>query len=338
LNVGLIGAGRIGRIHAANLKMFVREANLLAVSDINSNAAERCAVDFSIPKVFTDHRYILDNRDVEAVLICSATETHARMIAEAAQAEKQIFCEKPIALDITIINRTLEEVRQAGVKLQVGFHRRFDGNFRHLHRLIEEQRLGIPKVLRISSRDPKPHPREYIEKSGGIFLDMTIHDFDLARYLIGSEVKQLFAMATVQADTYFAEMNDFDTTLVSLYFENGCFGTIDNTRRCEYGYDQRVEVLGARATAFVDNLTPHRVSLFSAEANQVPQPFFTFGDRYKEAYIEEMKAFAYCILHDEQPLVTGLDGKIPVVMAEAARKSQCEGRAVSIKEIEGVEQ
>ncbi|UCC62143.1 MAG: Gfo/Idh/MocA family oxidoreductase, partial [Anaerolineae bacterium] len=188
LNVGIIGAGRIGRLHAEHLVRRIPQANVVAIADIVLEAAQKCAAELDIPAAVRDHRAIMENPEVEAVVICSSTDTHAQMMEEAAAAGKHIFCEKPIALDLARIDQALVAVEKAGVKLQVGFNRRFDANFRRVRQAVEEGEVGQPHLLHIISRDPAPPPIEYIRVSGGIFLDMTIHDFDMARFLIGSDV------------------------------------------------------------------------------------------------------------------------------------------------------
>ncbi|MBM4431236.1 MAG: inositol 2-dehydrogenase, partial [Chloroflexi bacterium] len=193
VNVGLIGAGRIGKLHAQHLAYRIPGVRLLAVADVFADAAQRCAAECQIPAAFHDHRRILDDPDVEAVVICSSTDTHAQFIEEAAAAGKHIFCEKPIDFDLGKIDRALQAVARAGVKLQVGFNRRFDPNFKRVRDVVAAGKIGTPHVVRITSRDPAPPPIVYVKVSGGIFLDMTIHDFDMARYLIGDEVMEVYA-------------------------------------------------------------------------------------------------------------------------------------------------
>jgi myo-inositol 2-dehydrogenase/D-chiro-inositol 1-dehydrogenase len=334
INVGIIGAGRIGRLHAENLAYRVSEANLLAVSDIFAEAAQKLAAELDVPAAYQEPRRILDDKAIDAVLICSSTDTHARFIEEAAEAGKQIFCEKPIALDLQAIDRALDAVEKAGVKLQIGFNRRFDPNFRRIRQLVVEGKIGRPHVLRITSRDPEPPPIEYIRVSGGIFVDMTIHDFDMARYLIGSEVETIYAAAGVMVDPAIGEAGDVDTVLITLHFENGTLGTIDNSRRAVYGYDQRVEVFGSKGMVTCANETPDSTVVSDATGTHGALPQFFFLERYTEAFVAEMKAFVDCIVKDTPPPVTGLDGRIPVVMGFAAKKSLAEGRPVTISSIQ----
>ena len=333
VNVGIIGAGRIGRLHAEHLAFRIPAARLVAVSDIYLAAAQKCAADFNIPTVSQDHRVIMDNPDIEAVVICSSTDTHARLIEEAAAAGKHIFCEKPIDHDLARIDRALAAVDKAGVKLQIGFNRRFDPNFRRMHDLVRAGQIGEPHILRITSRDPAPPPIAYIKVSGGIFLDMTIHDFDMARYLIGSEVEEVYVAGGVLVDPAIGEAGDIDTALITLRFENGAIGTIDNSRRAVYGYDQRVEVFGSGGCVSADNNYPNTAIVSDKHSVHRDLPLNFFMERYIESYIAEMKAFIECIQQDRTPPVTGVDGRIPVVMGHAARKSYEEHRPVRLAEI-----
>ena len=333
LNVGLIGAGRIGRVHAGNLRYHIPQANLMAVADVRESAAQELAAELEVPNAYGDYRRILDDRDVEAVLICSSTDTHARLIVEAAEVGKHIFCEKPIALDLEQIDRALAAVRQAGIKLQVGFNRRFDPNFGRAREIVASGQIGRPHLLRITSRDPQPPPIEYVRVSGGIFLDMTIHDFDMARFLIGEPVRELYAVGEVLIDPAIGEAGDVDTAVVTLRFEGGAIGTIDNSRRAVYGYDQRVEVFGSDGVVTVANATANTAVLGDATGMHGALPLFFFIERYAEAYIAEMREFVSCVLDDRDPPVGGRDGRIAVVMGHAAQKSLTEHRPVSLDEV-----
>ncbi len=334
ITVGLVGAGRIGRLHAENLVYRIPEAELVAVSDIFVEAAERVAADLQIPAAYQDHRRLLEDESIQAVLICSSTDTHAQIMEEAAEAGKQIFCEKPIALDLGRIDQALDAVDQAGVKLQVGFNRRFDPNFCRAQEIVAAGEIGEPHLLRITSRDPEPPPVEYVKVSGGIFLDMTIHDFDMARFLMGSEVEEIYAAGGVLVDPEIGRAGDIDTAIVTLHFANGALGTIDNSRQAVYGYDQRVEVFGSGGMVAVSNNTADSAVISDAKGAHGSLPLFFFIERYTEAYVAEMRAFVDCILNDTPPPVTGLDGRIPVVMGYAAKKSYEEQRPVKLSEVD----
>jgi len=334
INVGVIGAGRIGRVHAENLAYRIPEANLVAISDVFVAAAEKLAAELGV-SAYQDHRRILDDPAIDAVLVCSSTDTHARFMEEAAQAGKQIFCEKPIALDLAAIDRALEVVKQAGVKLQIGFNRRFDPNFRRVHDVVAEGQIGQPHVLRITSRDPLPPPIDYVRVSGGIFLDMTIHDFDMARFLMGKEVESVYAAAGVMVDPRIGEVGDVDTAVVTLHFADGSLGVIDNSRQAVYGYDQRVEVFGSAGVVTADNNYPNTALISDAKRVHRDLPLNFFMERYVDSYVNEMRAFVDCVVNDAPPPVTGIDGRIPVVMGYAAKQSVAEGRPVRLDEVGG---
>jgi myo-inositol 2-dehydrogenase/D-chiro-inositol 1-dehydrogenase len=333
VNIGLIGTGRIGRLHAEHLAFRIPEARLVAVADVNLEAAQQCAAALNVPYVFPDHRSIMENPDIDAVVICSSTPTHAPLIEEAAAAGKHIFCEKPIDFDLARIDRALQAVKDAGVKLMIGFNRRFDPNFKRVRDLVAEGAIGTPHVLKITSRDPAPPPIAYVKVSGGIFLDMTIHDFDMARYLTGSEVEEVYAAGGVLVDPAIGDAGDVDTAIITLRFANGVIGVIDNSRKAVYGYDQRVEVFGSEGVASADNNYPNTVVVGDAQRVSRDLPLNFFMERYTESYIAEMRAFVDCVLEDHTPPVTGIDGRIPVVIGLAATRSCRENRPVKLGEV-----
>jgi myo-inositol 2-dehydrogenase/D-chiro-inositol 1-dehydrogenase len=334
LKIGLIGAGRIGSMHAEHLTSRIRSTELLIVADAVEDAARQCAERYDIPAFTQDYRAVLGHPDIQAVVICSSTDTHARIIEEAAQSGKHIFCEKPIALNLQSIDRALEAVERAGVKLQIGFNRRFDANYRRVRQAVEQGEIGRPHLLHIVSRDPNPPPVEYIRISGGIFLDMTIHDFDMARFLIGSEVEELFVLANVMDNPAIGAVGDVDTTVVMLQFSNGVIGTISNSRHAAYGYDQRVELLGSAGAVCTGNNYPNTAIISDSHSVRRDLPLHFFVERYTESFVSEMAAFVDAVLHDAPVPVNGLDGRIPVVMALAAHKSLVEHRPVRLSEIE----
>ncbi|GMR10278.1 MAG: inositol 2-dehydrogenase [Anaerolineae bacterium] len=333
LNVGLVGAGRIGRIHAENLANRIPNARLAAVADIDLEAAQSLAAHLNIETAVSDYTQLLDQKDLQAVVISSATDTHAQIIKEAASAGKHIFCEKPLDFELSRIDDALEAVEAAGVKLQVGFNRRFDPNFRKVREMAAEGKIGEPQILRITSRDPEPPPLEYVKASGGIFLDMTIHDFDMARYITGSEVEEVYVIGAVMIDPKIGEAGDLDTVIITLRFESGVIGTIDNSRKAVYGYDQRVELFGSEGMISTDNETPDRHSYSNADGVQKPLPLYFFLERYTESYLREMRSFVDSVQNGTPPEVTGADGRAPVAIGLAARKSYEENRPVAIQEI-----
>jgi len=330
INVGVIGVGRIGRLHARNLKYQVPGTKVLAVADIFEKSAREVASQLGIPFAEKDYRVLLENEDINAVIICSSTDTHTQIISEAAEAGKHIFCEKPIALDINKIDQAIAAVKKAGVKLQVGFNRRFDPSFKKARDLVVKGTIGTPHLVRITSRDPEPPPISYVKVSGGIFLDMMIHDFDMARYLLDQEVVELMAVGSCLVDPAIGEAGDIDTAIVTLKYEGGAWGTIDNSRKAVYGYDQRIEVFGSEGCVIVGNPKPTEVIVNSANDTKSDKPLYFFIERYQEAYLAEMKEFIKCIQEDIKPPVGGLDGKISVQMGYAAKESLIKGSFVKI--------
>ena len=330
INIGLNGAGRIARVHAENLAYRIPDANLVAVADIIPDAAKKLAADFNIPAVFDNHRAIMEDKKIDAVIICSSTDTHAQIMTEAAQAGKHIFCEKPIALELPKIDAALVAVDQANVKLQVGFNRRFDPSFKRARELVASGAIGAPHILRITSRDPAPPPLAYIKVSGGIFLDMTIHDFDMARFMLGSEITEVYAVGNVLVDPEIGKAGDVDTAVITLKFANGALGVIDNSRKAVYGYDQRVEVFGSNGVAIVSNKTPDTVVQSDGVGVHSAKPLFFFLERYMDAYLDEMREFIACIKENKTPSVGGQDGRVAVVIGYAAKKSLEENKPVRI--------
>ncbi len=337
VRLAVIGTGRIGQLHIENIVRSIPAAELVAVADVNRLSAEKIAQTFAISNVSTDYHQLLDQSDIEAVVICSSTDTHAQIIQDSAQAGKHIFCEKPIDFNLLRIDQTLKIVELAGVKFQIGFQRRFDTNFQHLKNLLLKGQVGQPHLLRITSRDPAPPPIDYIKVSGGIFLDMMIHDFDMARFLMDSEVVKVYASGAVLIDPDIGSVGDIDTALVTLEFTNGVIGTIDNSRQAVYGYDQRIEVLGSIGMLQAQNDQKHTVTI--SDANQIKQalPSFFFVERYRTAYVEELRSFVASIQKDQIPLVTGKDGRMPVLIGLAAQHSLAQKRPVFLDEMENIE-
>ncbi len=333
MKVGLIGAGRIGKLHGELLTKNIPEAEIKTVAEIYADDVGKWATDLRISKLTTDYTEILDDPEIDAVLICSSTDTHAQLIIEAANAGKHIFCEKPIDFNIGRIKQALNAVEAAGVKLQIGFNRRFDHNFMKVREIVETGKIGDVHIVKITSRDPAPPPIEYLKVSGTIFLDMTIHDFDMARYLSLSEVEEVYTQGAVLIDPAIGEAGDVDTAITTLRFANGALGVIDNSRQAVYGYDQRVEVFGSKGYVEVKNDFPNSATLSTAKGVICEKPFYFFLERYKASYIEELKAFVDAVINDKKPPITGTDGLQPVLIGTAALQSLKENRPVKIKEI-----
>ena len=328
ITFGIIGAGRIGKLHADNLLSHVKGAKLKTVTDPFLD--QEWVASRNIPVTGKDHRIMLDDPEIDAILIGSPSPEHAAQMIECARAGKHIFCEKPIALDPAIIRNALAEVEKSCVKLQVGFNRRFDPNFAAVQGQIASGALGEPHIIRITSRDPAPPPVEYVTSSGGLFMDMTIHDFDMARFLCGSEVTEVHAYGAVLVDPEIGKAGDIDTAVISLKFANGALGIIENSRKAVYGYDQRVEVFGAKGTAMAENNTPTSMIVLNESGTIRDKPLYFFLERYKTAFVSEMLAFVDAIREDKQTLVSGKDGLVPVLIAMAAKESLKTGKPVQL--------
>ena len=335
LNIALIGTGRIGSLHCRNLVRQIPEANLAAVCDIRLEVAQAVASDLGIRRVVRDYRELLAAKEIEAVVIASSTDTHAFMMKDAALAGKHIFCEKPLALGLQGIDETLAVVDRSGVKLQVGFNRRFDRSFRRVHEIVSSGQIGRPCILHITNRDPVPPGLEYARSSGGMFLDMSIHDFDMARYQLG-EVEEVYAMGSVLVSPELAQVGDVDTDVVTLRFASGALGVIDNSRQAVYGYDQRLEVFGTAGAARAENESNDTVMHSAADGIHTAKPPRFFIDRYGDCYVTEFREFIECVRTGKEPPVTGRDGRLAVVLALAAIKSLKENRPVRPSEIAAI--
>ena len=333
IGVGVIGTGRIGKLHIQHLSQNIPDAELIAICSLDTETAQTLTEQFNIPQITSDYPTLLSNSQIDAVIVASSTDTHVEICQAVAEAGKHIFCEKPIALDLKQIDETLTIVEKAEVKFQVGFNRRFDTNFMRVREAVTSGEIGEPHILRITSRDPAPPPIEYVKLSGGIFLDMTIHDFDMARYLIDDEVVEVYAVGDVRVDPKIGEAGDIDTAVITLRFQNGVLATIDNSREAIYGYDQRVEVFGSKGMVVAGNPLTNTVTFSGSEGSSAASPLYFFVERYKEAYLSELHAFIRCIKENTQPPVTGIDGRAPIVMGYAALKSLRENRPVQLSEI-----
>ncbi len=334
IRIGVLGAGRIGKIHAGNIATRIPGAVVEAIADPNFAFAKELAEKLHVTKVYEDYKKVMEDPAIDAVAICSSTATHAQFMIEAAQAGKHIFCEKPVDHTLEKIDAAIAAVNKAGVKCQIGFNRRFDPNFKRIREYVSSGKIGDLHILRITSRDPAPPPAEYVKGSGGMFLDMTIHDFDMARYLSGSEVVEVYAAGGVLVDPAIGKAGDIDTAIITLKFANGAIGTIDNSRKAVYGYDQRAEVFGSGGMAASANNMPNAAVYSGAEGVVSEKPLYFFLERYMDSFIAEMHDFIEAVREDKPTPVTALDGRKPVVIAMAARKSMLENRPVKCSEIE----
>ncbi len=330
LRIGIIGAGRIGKLHANNLAYRVPGAELAAISDVYEPAAKELSEKLGVPFYTDDYHKVLNDPSIDAVFICSSTDTHSPISIEAAKAGKHIFCEKPIDHDLDKIRKVLEEVKKAGVKYQVGFNRRFDKNFKHVHDVVQSGGIGDVHIVKVTSRDPEAPPLSYVKVSGGIFVDMTIHDFDMVRYLSGSEVEEVSAFGACLVNPEIGQAGDVDTCIITLKFANGALGVIDNSRQAVYGYDQRIEVFGSKGCITADNETPNNTTLYTKEAVTKEKPLWFFLERYNDAFNAEECAFVDSCLNDKDTVVGAFDGLQPVLIAIAAKES-CEKGGVPVK-------
>jgi myo-inositol 2-dehydrogenase/D-chiro-inositol 1-dehydrogenase len=329
VRVGLIGAGRIGRRHAQVLAFQIPECELVVVADAVEAAAKSTAEAARVQRWTTDPDAVMSDPSVQAVVIASSTETHAPLIVAAAQSSKDTFCEKPIALDLETTDTALDAVERAGVRLQVGFQRRFDKGYRKAKEMIAAGRLGRIEMIRDAMRDPQPASREYLASSGGLYRDMTIHNFDCVRWLMGSEPVEIFAMAATLVDPMIDELGDVDTSIVSIRFDSGGLAVIDNSRRAGFGYDVRTEIFGSEGALFVGysretpilHLTPQGVT---------SDHIHWFLDRFADAYEDELREFIASIVEGRRPVISGADGRAALVMAYGAEASRREGQAVRL--------
>jgi myo-inositol 2-dehydrogenase / D-chiro-inositol 1-dehydrogenase len=331
--IGVIGVGRIGVMHAELLTHRVRGATVAAIHDVDGERARAVAAELGVRAAGSvDELLVAD--DVDAVAICSSTPTHAELVAAAARAGKAVFCEKPVSLDLAYVDRALDAVASGGVAFQIGFNRRFDPAHQSVHDAVASGAVGEPHLIRISSRDPAPPPMEYVRASGGIFLDMTIHDFDMARFVAGAEVVEVYARGAVRVDPAFADAGDVDTALIVLEHANGCLTAIDNSRRAVYGYDQRVEVLGSAGMAASENPLMHSGVVRTADGTRSPTLPYFYLDRYVPSYIRQWEAFAGALREGTTPPVTAADARAPLVIGLAAWRSLRERRRVRIDEVD----
>jgi myo-inositol 2-dehydrogenase/D-chiro-inositol 1-dehydrogenase len=332
VNIAVIGTGRMGSVHVRNIARLIPEAALVAICDIRLEVAQAVADELGIKRVVKDYHELLTDPEIEAVLIASSTNTPCFLIRDAARAGKHIFCEKPLGLDLQEIDEALAGIAQAGVKLQIGFNRRFDKSFQRLRSIVASGEIGRPCILRITDRDPEVPALEFMRVSGGMFLDMTIHDFDMARFQVG-EIEEVYATGAVLIEPKLNEFKDVDTDVVTLKFSNGAVGAIDNSRQAVYGYDQRLEVFCSQGTAMANNeiedtvLKGDQGGFLGAKL-----PHF-FMQRYAPCYVEEVRQFVECIRDDKPVSITGADGRAAVVLGYAAKKSLSENRPVKVSEI-----
>jgi myo-inositol 2-dehydrogenase/D-chiro-inositol 1-dehydrogenase len=324
----VLGVGRIGKMHAEIIASEVPDAELAGVFDVYEPAAEAVAEQLRVPVMSVEEMFA--SPDVDAVAVCSSTDTHVDLIERAAAAGKAIFCEKPVSLDLDEVERALVAVERAGVPFMVGFNRRFDPTHAAVQQAVAEGQIGDVHLARISSRDPAPPPIEYIKVSGGIFVDMMIHDFDMARFVVGSPVVQVYATGAVRIDPAIGDAGDLDTAVVTMTHADGTITTIDNSRQAVYGYDQRLEVLGSTGMAVSENPMKDSAMVYSSEERRGSVLPYFFLDRYTDSYRREWDAFVRYVRDGGASPVSGVDGRAPVAIGIAAWESYRTGVPVAV--------
>ena len=334
VTVGIIGAGRIGKVHTTSICNLVKNGTIKTIADPFMNEeTEQWAKGMGVPNTTKDYKEILADPEIDAVLICSSTNTHSPISVEAIQAGKHVFCEKPIDHDIEKIKEVMEALKGSKIKYQVGFNRRFDHNFEAVRNAVAAGKIGEPHIIKVTSRDPEPPSAEYAAVSGGMFLDMTIHDFDMVRYLAGCDAEEVYVQSAVLVDPAIGEAGDVDTAVITLKMENGALAVIDNSRRAAYGYDQRAEVFGSKGMVATSNDTESSAVLSTAEGVTGEKPLYFFLERYMQSFAKEVNCFIEAIENDTPTPLGVDDGLKPVLMGIAAKKSVQEHRPVKISEI-----
>ena len=336
LKICIIGAGRIGKVHLESISYHVKNATVTAMADPFMNEeTEKLIRSYGVSKVTKDYKDILNDKDIDAVLVCSSTDTHAAISIEAINAGKHVFCEKPVDHSIEKIQAVADALKEhPDIKFQVGFNRRFDHNFAAIRKAYDDGKIGEAHILKITSRDPEPPNPAYIKVSGGIFLDMTIHDFDMACFLTDSDVEELYVNSAVLVDPAIGEQGDVDTAIITMKMANGALAVIDNSRKAAYGYDQRAELFGSKGMVATSNDTVSSAVISNADGVTGEKPLFFFLERYMGSFSEEMRQFTEAVINDTEVPVGIHAGLQSVKIGLAARKSVEEHRPVKISEIQ----
>lgn len=329
VNIGIAGAGRIGQIHAYNLATRIKGPQVVAIADIDKSRADKLAREYGAGS-YTDFNLMLEKADIDAIIICTSTDAHKQIIIDAAHREKHIFCEKPIALSLEETDEALSAVREEGVLMQIGFMRRFDPALSSAKKEIDKGSIGEPLVFKAISKDPEGPPVEYVRISGGLFVDSSIHEIDLARWLMGSEVKEVYAKGKTLIYPEYEKYQDVDVALTTLNFENSGIGNIENSRRSGYGYDTRVEISGSEGTLQIGYLQ-HKRYLMLKKSKVTHDVVPSWQERFEDAFVNEMQHFVNCVANNITPMVTGDDARKALQIALAATKSCRKGMPVGVK-------
>ncbi|MEQ9218562.1 MAG: inositol 2-dehydrogenase [Cyclobacteriaceae bacterium] len=329
VKIGILGMGRIGQVHLKSISNRIENAEVVAVMN-PSERGQSFAKNYNVSAVSDEPDIVFKNDEVEAVLICSPSDTHAEYIHRAAQAGKAIFCEKPLDLSLPKIEEIISVTSRHQVPLFVAFNQRFDPDFAKIKSILTDGGIGDLRMIKITSRDPAPPPIDYIKSSGGMFLDMTIHDFDMARYLANSEVNEVYAVGKNLVDPAIGEAGDIDSAVVILKFDNAVTAVIENSRQAAYGYDQRLEVFGSKGMAMADHTKKDNHVLLNEVGIHQSRPMDFFMDRYVDSYLNELNAFIQAIAQGKPQPVTGEDGLEATKIALAANQSMKENKPVKL--------
>ena len=326
--VGVIGTGRIGQLHIKNL-IQLNNVRVKTASDPMADKLQDWFKNSGVENFVENADDIINDSEINVVFICSSTDTHLDFIERSIDAGKHVFCEKPISFSQEETRKVYEKVKNSKLKVQIGFNRRFDGNFAKIKSNVDKGNIGHTQMIKISSRDPEAPPIEYVKTSGGLFFDMMIHDFDMARFL-GGEITEVYAQGDALINSEITKYNDIDTALVTLKFENGAHGVIDNSRQAAYGYDQRVEVFGSKGQVLTDNNKNTEVKLYTKDTVIEDNPQYFFLERYNDAYVSEINDFLDAITNNNELTVTYEDGMKAQNLAFAARESFEKGKPVKV--------
>ncbi|MCL6295356.1 inositol 2-dehydrogenase [Jejuia spongiicola] len=332
IKIGVVGLGRMGKIHLENLSKNIQDAKVIAAVN-PGDEGQNFALQNGIKNVSNKIDSITSNPEIDAVVICSPNNTHSEYIIKAAKAGKAVFCEKPIDMSLEKANETISLISKLNVPIMIGFNQRFDNNFSKVKNDISAGKIGLLRNIHIISRDPQPPPISYIKNSGGLFKDMTIHDFDMARFIMGSEVAEVFAYGNCLIDPAIGKAGDIDSATVLLKFENNALATIENSREAKYGYDQRLEVFGSKGVIKVKNPLKSNVETSTEIGTETDSHLNFFMDRYKLSYLEEMRCFINALINNKPMPVSGEDGIKAMIIAEAANKSLIENRPIKVDSI-----
>lgn len=334
VKIGIIGAGRIGKVHLQSITYHVKNAVVTAIADPFMNEeTEKFVKSMGVEKISKDYKDIINDPEIDAVMVCSSTDTHSSISVEAINAGKHVFCEKPVDHSIEKIQAVADALEGKKLKFQVGFNRRFDHNFAAIRKAVDDGRIGDPHIVKITSRDPEPPNPAYIKVSGGIFLDMTIHDFDMATFLVNSDVEEVYVQSAVLVDPAIGEQGDVDTAIITMKMANGALCVIDNSRKAAYGYDQRAEVFGSKGMVATSNDTLSSAVVSDANGVTGEKPLFFFLERYMQSFTDEVAQFVDAIENDKDVPVGIHAGMQSVKIGLAAKKSVEEHRPVKLSEI-----